>query len=84
MIWLLTLLRGNKVRVLAAGVSTLLMLLAGIGGYMKGSTTSAVKCANMHTESIVQGEQHYEETKQQIMRLPTSDLDNRLSKWLRD
>lgn len=81
---LLSLLRGNKLRLLL-GVGGLLAFLAvGFTGYTKGSAKSNIECHQQITESLIRGEQRYEKIKQDNMRLSPSDLDSELSKWMRD
>jgi len=80
----LSLLIGNKGRVLIGSLSLLGFLIVGAGGYIKGSSKATVACAEARTEGILEGERVYEDTKKDVMRLSPDTLDNRLTNWMRD
>ncbi|MCC7304778.1 MAG: hypothetical protein IT558_00805 [Alphaproteobacteria bacterium] len=62
------------------------IMLAGAfwAGTIKGSGSERVKCAEQKTKAIQEGIKAHEKRKKEIMSLPDPDLDQRLTKWLRD
>ena len=79
----LSLFGGRKFKLLVGALGILGVSLIGIGGYVKGSSNAAQTCAEQRTESVIQGENNYDEAKREVMGMSPSELDRYLSKWMR-
>lgn len=73
-------LTGNAVRLSVIGA---LSMALGVGIYMKGQTSSAIKCAAANSEAIITEVRRHNEIREQIDKMPVSDVDRALDEFLR-
>lgn len=62
----------------------IIVMMLGLGIYMKGYSDSSISCAKKETAGIEQNVKQYGQTKREVLRMDESDLDHELSKWMRD
>lgn len=73
----------KRVLIILAAVVTLLGLFSGFSyhrGYQKANTL----CISREQSKTITGITNHGKIKNEVIRLPDPDLDERLSKWMRD
>lgn len=70
----------NAIRLSVIGA---LSMLLGIGIYMRGQDSSALKCASANSEALVKERKSNEQIHRKVMRMSGADVDLALDKFLR-
>lgn len=65
-------------------VAVLIVAGAYATGHVKGTASCEVKDADKETTAIVKEDAAHAKIEEKVMALPATDLDKRLSVWLRD